>query len=180
VLTGPETAEQARNALAAPRLAEALSGVDADVLADCGRFDPRSPALDVVRRADVAVLVVRPVYAELKRLVGTVPALRQVGARLAVVLIGKGAYPPAEVAEALGVEVLGTLPFDPQGAAALGGAPTTKAVLRRSPLLRQAQGLVPPLLGRLPPVTERRATPSTTPARGTPNVRPGPGREVLR
>ncbi len=179
VLSGPETAEQARNALAVSRLAEALAGVDADVLADCGRFDPRSPALDVIRRADVAVLVVRPVYAELKRLLGTLPALRQIGTRLAVVLVGKGSYPPAEVAEALGIEVLGVLPFDPQGAAALGGAPTTKAVLRRSPLLRHAHGLVPPLLGRLPGVTRRQASPSTTRTRRS-SAAPRPGREVLQ
>jgi Mrp family chromosome partitioning ATPase len=183
VLTGPETAEQARNAMATPRLAEAFSGMDADVLADCGRFDPGSPALELARHADVVVLVVRPVYAELKRLVGTLPRLRQIGWRMAAVLVGKGNYPPAEVAGALGIEVLGALPFDPQGAAILGGTPTTKSAIRRSPLLRYAHGLLPVLLGRLPAMTEQQVNSPTTAAKRpstTPTVEPRPGPEVLR
>ena len=183
VLTGPENAEQARNAMATPGLPEAFSGMDADVLADCGRSDPGSPALEVARHADVVVLVVRPVYAELKRLVGALPRLRQIGSRLAVVLIGKGKYPPAEVAGALGVEVLGALPFDPQGAAILGGAPTTKGALRRSPLLRYAHGLVPVLLGRLPAMSGQQVNPSTTPAGRTstaPTLEPRRGPEAPR
>lgn len=180
VLTAPATAEHVRNALAAPRLADAFAGADADVLADCGRFDPGSPPLSVVRHADVVLLVVRPVYVELKRLAGTLPGLRQIGSRLAAVLIGKGAYPPAEVASALGVEVIGELPFDPQGAAILGGAPATKSALRRSPLLRQARGLVPLLLGRLPISDDQRERPSKTPEPRTspaPPRRPRPGPE---
>jgi len=183
VLTGPENAEQARNAMATPGLPEAFSGGDADVLADCGRFDPGPPALEVARHADVVMVVVRPVYAELKRLVGTLPRLRQVGSRLAVVLVGKGNYSPAEVTGALGVEVLGALPFDPQGAAILGGAPTTKGALRRSPLLRYAHGLVPVLLGRLPAMSGQQVNPSTTPAGRTstaPTLEPRRGPEAPR
>ena len=183
MLTGPETAEQAHNAMAAPGLAAAFSGVDADVLADCGRFDPSSPALEVARHADVVVLVARPVYAELKRLGGTLPRLQQVGSRLAMVLVGKGTYPPSEVASALGVEVLGALPFDAQGAALLGGAPAGKNVLRRSPLLRYAHGLVPLLLGRLPAKTEPQVNGPTNTARpssAASTLKPDPGPEVRR
>jgi Mrp family chromosome partitioning ATPase len=183
VLTGPETADQARNALAAPGLAAAFSGADADVLADCGRLDPGSPTLEVARHADLVVLVARPVYGELKRLGGTLPRLQQVGSRLAVVLVGKGKYPPSEVASALGVEVLGALPFDPQGAAALGGTPTTKGALRRSPLLRYAHGLARVLLGRLPSRTGQQVDSPMTVVRSpsaASTLEPRPGPEVRR
>jgi hypothetical protein len=153
VLTAPAAGEQARRALATPGMAGAFNGLDADVLADCGRLDPASPALEVIRRADVVLLVVRPVYTELKRLAESVPGLQELRSRLGVVLIGKGNYPPGEVATAIGVEVLGSLPVDPHGAAILGGAPNTKGALRRSPLLRYALSLVRLLLVRLPTET---------------------------
>ena len=150
VLTAPHTGEQARRAMATPGLVDAFAAIDADVLADCGRLDPTSQALDVARRADVVLLLARPVSTELKRLAEPLPGLHELRSRVAVVLIGKGNYPPGEVSSALGVEVLGSLPFDPHGAAILGGSPTTKGALRRSGLLRYAHGLVRLLLVRLP------------------------------
>jgi hypothetical protein len=154
VLTAPLTTEQARRAMAIPGLADAFASMEADVLADCGRLDPASPALNVIRRADVLLLLARPVYTELKRLAEPLPGLHDLRSRLGVVLIGKGNYPPAEVATALGIDVLGALPFDARGAAVLSGAPTGKGALRRSPLLRYAQGLARLLVTWLPATTE--------------------------
>jgi Mrp family chromosome partitioning ATPase len=149
VLTAPHAAEQVRAALVTSGLAGAFAATDADVLADCGRLDPDSLALDVVRKADFLLLITRPVYVELKRVVSGLPGLQQLCPMLGVVLIGKGNYPPGEVASVLRVEVLGSLPLDPHSATILGGASATKGALRRSPLLRYAHGLVRQLLVRL-------------------------------
>jgi hypothetical protein len=57
VLLGPPWAEQAR-ALGRlwSALPPALAQLDADVLVDCGRLDPDSLAIDLVRQADLVVL----------------------------------------------------------------------------------------------------------------------------
>lgn len=183
VLTAPDASEETRGAMATPGLAGAFTKMDADVLADCGRLDPGSPALDVARTADVVLLLARPVYTELKRLLSLSSALHQLRSRLGVVLIGKGNYPPGEVASAVGVEVLGSLPSDPHSAALLGGAPAAKGALRRSPLLRYAHGLVRMLVLRLPAEAEPRSiSPATTakPRSRVSAVDESPGPEVAR
>jgi hypothetical protein len=164
VLTAPHAA------LATPGLADAFAGVDADVLADCGRLGPGSLALDVVRKADALLLITRPVYVELKRVVEGSPALQQLCPMLGVVLIGKGNYPPGEVASVLRVEVLGSLPLDPHAAAVLGGASASKSALRRSPLLRYAQGLVRLLLVRLETAAKHHPRPPAISARPLPRA----------
>ena len=67
--------------------------------------------------------------------------------RLGLVLVGDGPYPDGEVAEALGVEVLGRLPWDPQGAELLTVLPASDRRLRLSPLVRAARSLAENLVG---------------------------------
>jgi hypothetical protein len=152
VVAGPPGAEQATAALGLMPT-ELLAGLDelgaTDVLADAGRLDPGSPALGWVRAARLVVLVARPTLAELQHLAYRVTAIREACRALGLVLIGGGPYQPQEVAEALGIEVLGTLPVDPRGAGLLGGVPASAAGLRRTPLLRATRTLVDTLTARL-------------------------------
>ena len=69
VLAGPASADQARSALGMlDRLLGRLGELDADVLVDCGRLDPGSPASALWERADRVVLAVRPRLADLHAL----------------------------------------------------------------------------------------------------------------
>jgi len=169
VLVGPAGAEQAAAALGLlpPGL---LAGFDAlpevDVLADLGRLDPTSPALRVAGAARLVVLVARPTLAELQHLAHRIIALRGTVGRLGVVLAGAGPYPPGEVAAALGVEVLGTLPADARGAGVLGGVPASAGGVRRSPLVRAARTLADTLTARLAALPAPPAPPGSAPAGG--------------
>jgi hypothetical protein len=68
--------------------------------------------------------------------------VRPVGrARVGLVVLGEGPYPDAEIAEALDVEVLCRLPWDPRGAAALVSVPASSRDARLGPLVRAARTL---------------------------------------
>lgn len=116
-----------------------------DVVADCGRLGPDSPALGVVTAAHLALLVVRPdvegvVQAQLRA-----SALRDTGIepeRLGVVVVGEKPYSRAAVAEALDVPVVGVLAADRRMAAVLSGETAGRRLrAERSPLLRSARAL---------------------------------------
>jgi len=152
VVVGPVAARQATSALdiLGDRLGAHLRGVDdVDVVADCGRLAPRSPALGVVAAADAVVIISRPTVAEVVHLAPWVEQLRSEGCPVAVVLIGarRGrrlmAYESAEIAEALGVAVLGTVADDGPAAARLFAQPGSLAGLWRSRLVRSISALAP-------------------------------------
>ncbi len=176
VLVGPPAADQAHAALVAlrGRLAPVLAAMgDVDVVADCGRLDPGSPALGLLAQADVVVVMVRPVVAEVHHLRARLAALAL--EQVEVVVVGERPYPLTEVAEAVGARPLAALPHDPRAAAALAGAhPDGLRVLRRSRLLRAARALADDLAGRLVPVPA--SGPATMPEPG-PGQMPGPGHQ---
>lgn len=150
VLVAPPSPEQTQAALSAVRgrLAEVLGRVrDVDVLVDCGRLDPASPAVEIMAGADLAVMMLRPVLAEVHHLQARVEALAG-SAPLALVTVGDRPYPPEEVAATVGIEVLGSLAADRRGAAALAGEAPSPGKLARSELLRSAAGLCPVLVAR--------------------------------
>lgn len=127
-------------------LPAALAAIDADVLADCGRLDPASPAMELIRAADLVVLVARPTAAGIVHSASGVETLGRAGVEAAVVLVGERPYPPAEVRDALAnaglrAEILGSLSHDPQAAARLAGAPGSNRSLRRSLLIRSARAV---------------------------------------
>lgn len=152
VLLGLETAEQAAG------LTGLWSGVaggfrrvqGADVLADCGRLGPGSPALDVLRRADLVLLLTKPSL-------GAVVHLRDRLSVLAEELVRDGRPPDvgvlvlaplrhdsaagevAAVLEQSGIDVpvLGRVVDDPDGAAGLRGEPVKR--LDRTWLVRSAR-----------------------------------------
>jgi len=129
-------------------LAAALEGVaDTDVLADCGRVDPMSPALPVVRSAAHVVVMVTPTVEGVAHVEARLAALDLAPGQVALVTIGARPYPPDEVAATLRLPILGTIADDRRGAHDLvaGRAPG------RSPLLRSATTVAVRLAGFLPP-----------------------------
>ncbi|MHB1584549.1 MAG: hypothetical protein ACYCU7_09115 [Acidimicrobiales bacterium] len=146
VLAAPGAAGQARGAT---RMLSGLLGrlgeLDADVLVDTGRLDPTAPLPGVAAGAARLVFCARPRLSDLNALAafldtGLAAGLLDAG-RLALVLVGDGPYPDAEIAEALGVEVAGRLPWDEGAAERLATIPASDRRLRLSPLVRAARSL---------------------------------------
>jgi len=147
VLAGPASADRARTALGMlTGLLVRLGELDADVLVDCGRLAGTPPS-PVLAGADLVVLVARPRLADLHSLATWREAKPIAAGRLGLVLVGDGPYPDAEVAEALGIEPLSSLPWDPDAAAALVSVPATARELRVAPLVRAARTLADQLSG---------------------------------
>jgi hypothetical protein len=84
---------------------------------------------------------VRPRLADLHVLTGWLEARPSEGHRLGLVTVGDGPYPDSEIADALGVEVLARLPWDPDAANALVSVPAASRELRLAPLVRAARTL---------------------------------------
>jgi hypothetical protein len=169
VLTAPISADQATAALTALRggLARALDGVEADVVVDCGRLDPPSPAFEVASGAELLVMLARPVVSEVHHLSARLATLSSVTSSL--LTVGDRPYPVAEVAEAVGTHPLGNLAADPRAAAALSGDLGNAArVLRRSHLLRDAAAVAEALAGWLGPARTLDARPALPPAPAAP------------
>lgn len=140
VLLGPVAAEQAQAALSALRISlpRALSSLEADVLVDCGRLDPGSPVEELACKADLLVMVARPVLTEVHHLAARLAGLRPQA--LSLLVVGDAPYSVGEVAQTVRAAPLGTLPIDDRAAAALTtGHPNPNSALRRSRLLRSAR-----------------------------------------
>ena len=153
VLLAPPAAEQVRAALAMiGDLAKLLRSAKSDVVCDCGRLDRASPVLSLFGAADLALLVVRAELADLDMLVASMEhsALdrARLGDRLGLLLISSGPYGAAEVEEAVGIPVVGTLPHDPGGTRAL-VAEAPRPFALRSALPRAARTLAASLVERL-------------------------------
>jgi len=104
-----------------------------DLIADCGRLVPGAVGQEkLVRTADIVLLLVRPDVAGVAHAQWATSRISELSPSAAsVVIAGTGVFKPAEVAEELGVNVLGFVPFDPVAARMVCGAPgTTKAFVR--------------------------------------------------
>ncbi|MDA8273985.1 MAG: hypothetical protein M0029_01225 [Actinomycetota bacterium] len=151
VLTAPPSGTQVRSATATlAGLLGRLGELDADVIIDVGRLDAGlcSPLLGLPGPAGTrrVALTSRPRLADLNALVCVLEQRSDEGSplfagRLGLVLVGDGPYADAEVAEAMGVEVLGRLPWDPEAAELLGVVSASDRRLRLSPLVRAARSL---------------------------------------
>lgn len=131
VVAAPPDAEQARAALfaLAPDATGGLGVLRAAanrpgtvVVVDCGRVDPGSPVLSIVRSADAVVLLSRAHADDLAHLPRRLPTVGRWSPNPVLLLVGEG-YHGAEVARELGVPPLGRVPHDPNGAAVLCGRP---------------------------------------------------------
>jgi MinD-like ATPase involved in chromosome partitioning or flagellar assembly len=178
VLPAPPGAEQASACLCTLATAGVMHQLAADaageavIIADCGRLDPGSLSGQARVPADAVLVVVRPHLSDLAHVAGRLDAIRQQTDVTGLVLItGAGlpradpAYPPDEISQALNAPVLGSLPADSRGAAALtaGRGQQTRAG-RRLPLIRAARALAEAVAVTLPPASE--AAPGPAPAHG--------------
>ncbi len=120
VLVGPDSPDSARALWrrAGDRLGRNLTASDATVVVDLGRVSDDLPLRDEM---SLLVVLVRPVAEHLVTLSHRLPALRRQVRQVGVVLVGDGNYRPADVADPLGVDVLGVLPHDARAAEALCG-----------------------------------------------------------
>jgi hypothetical protein len=169
VLLGPSAASQAVSALTLLRgglLGEVAEERDLLVLADCGRLSPASPALPVVERASMVLLVTRPVAAELGHAAAMAAELRRTQPAVGLILVGRGPYRAEEISATLGWDVFGELPEDRRASAALAGGGARESALRRTPLVRAARGLSAVICSRLAGVP----SPSPADARSAPPV----------
>jgi MinD-like ATPase involved in chromosome partitioning or flagellar assembly len=171
VLVAPAWAEQA---MALGRLwstlPQALAGLDADVLVDCGRLTLGSPVGPLLRAADLVLLVCTPTPEGVHQLQGRIQALGSQGVRPRVLLVGERPYGVQEVQALLDadtpVDVVGALAHDERAAALLGGQPGTERRFARSLLMRSAREIVERLVAltarpELPPPEAPLALPAT-------------------
>jgi hypothetical protein len=140
VLAGPATPDLARSTLGMvdPFLA-GLGDLDGDVLADLGRANPAAPSPAVARRADLVLVVARPRLPDLQALSAWLEGPGADVGPLGLVLVGPGPYRADEVAEALAVEAIAEIPWDPPAAEALATTSVRTRHLARSPLVRAAR-----------------------------------------
>ena len=175
VLVGPPSAEQSHAAIkaVAGRFVAVLGEADADVFVDCGRLGPGTPVLEVAHQAALAVLVARPTVEEVTHLRARVEALRPAPAEVVVVLVGERPYPAAQVAAAVGAEVVGVLADDPRAAELLAGRGSGDRALRRSALIRSAAETAEAIWTRLAAST-RQGPAGADPARAWAQALSGP------
>ena len=180
-LVAPVSADQASASLSALRggLARVLDQVGLDVIVDCGRLDPSSPAFDLANRGALLVMVARPVVAEVHHLSSRLAGL---GSRaVSLLMVGDRPYSVSEVGAAVGASPLGTLPVDVRAAGVLTeGHPNAARLLRRAPLLRDARALAEGLCEWLGPQGAS-ASPSPAPHVASPSgagPSPAPRREA--
>lgn len=142
----PERPEEVRRGLEQLPLSSALDGLD--LLIDGGRYRSDISRLE----AEVVVVVANPILEQLNLLISLAPDVVY-GARLGVVLAGRGPYQASEVADQLQetcsdrAVVLGSVPHDPKGAKAAVSEGPGAPITRRSRLYRAAGSLVKELAG---------------------------------
>ena len=144
VLVGPASADEAHAVLR--DVAGVLAGWcatqgDVDVIVDCGRIAPGSPTVELLAKADAAMVLTRPFIDQLRAAAHRLAALEASGAEASLLLVGDSPYGPDEVAATLKVDVGGVIAWDPRTAAVLTGTRGTVRDLRRSPLVRSAATL---------------------------------------
>ena len=171
VLVAPASGEQTRAALTVlgGQLTALAEGGD-DVIADVGRLESGSPCWPVVEAADLVLLVCRPELADLHALAAWLDSYAGRARRLVVVLAGSGSYPRAEIADALPVEVLDGLPWDPNGLRELTPGRSGR---RKGPLARAANALTGAAIYLLPDTV---ITVQTAPVASGAPAGSGPGR----
>ena len=143
VIVAPPSPEHCRSALRdlAGPFAAWCNGQDAvDVVVDCGRLTSDPESVPILRHADRVLMVVRPTVDQLRPAALRLEGLDRLGVEASLLLVGDIPYGPEEVEESLGVQVTGSVAWDPPAAVTLGGGRGRD--VRRSPLVRSAASLV--------------------------------------
>jgi MinD-like ATPase involved in chromosome partitioning or flagellar assembly len=126
-----------------PVVAASLTAQRADVIADCGRLDAGTEQpTAVVAAAQTVALVLRPTLRQVWSARSRVDMLTQLldgRDRLVLLLTGSGTHSARDIAQALQVPVLASLPHDPRAAAVLSDGTGARNHLRTAPLMRSAR-----------------------------------------
>jgi MinD-like ATPase involved in chromosome partitioning or flagellar assembly len=121
------------------RLLDGLADWTGAVIADCGRWDEVGVGTRLIGAADAVLIVLRPTVEDVEHVRARLAEITAASAgALGALIIGDRPYGPAEVADALGLPVAGTLPFDPRAVRALERR-TIGAEARRSTIVRSAR-----------------------------------------
>lgn len=165
VVCGPPSASRARSALSMlSGLLARLGELDVEVHLDCGRLDQQTGNLELFEGCDLAVLACRPHLSDLSALAAFVDESFEVAAaRPVLVLVGDGPYPAKEITDALGLDVAGQLPWDPDAAGAIGTVPVSSRQLTRTPLVRALRSLTGELARQLEDTRAGRDRPTAAP-----------------
>lgn len=142
-------------------IVDALTRSPHTIIVDVGRLAIKSMALPLAARS-VRTVVVCP--RRLDAVAGMAPwinRLRDAGVIPVMVTVGKGPYSAHEVAAAAGLDLVGSLPDDPRGAALLWGGDRRR--FKRSMLWRSARQIASSLAAEV-------TTPATPPPQPPPNV----------
>ncbi len=164
VLVGPASAEEAHAVLrdVAGVLADwCKTQTNVDVVVDCGRIAPSFPTLEILAKADAAMVLTRPSLDQLRPAAHRLTALQASGAEVSLLLVGDSPYGPDEVAETLNLDVAGVIAWDRRSAAVLTGANGAVRDLRRSPLVRSVATLADRLASSFPGSGPSNGTTST-------------------
>lgn len=139
VIVAPEAPPQAYECVARPRhrwMAN-LQRLPGRVVVDCGRLFPGSPALDVLRQADLVVVVAPPEGGDVYRFVHWATDAHQAVESPVLVTSGPGRFPSRQVTRQVGAAYLGPIPSAPREVDLLErGASTSHRQLYRSELVR--------------------------------------------
>ena len=172
VVCGPPSASRARSALSMlAGLLARLGELDAEVHLDCGRLDEATGNVELFEGCDLAVVACRPHLSDLSALAAFADERPEGAPRPVLVLVGDGPYPAKEITGALGLEVAGQLPWDPDAARAIGTAPVSSRQLTRTPLVRALRSLAGELDRRLEDTPAGRDRPSRSPTTPAPEKR---------
>jgi hypothetical protein len=123
-----------------------------NVVVDCGRLHPSSPALPWARAAERTLLVVRPRLDEVVALRPMAERLSAAGVDVGLVCVGDRPFDPVEVAEQAGLPLLGVVPDDRAAAAAVTRRGLGDRRLRRTGLVRAVERLATTLASDVPDV----------------------------
>lgn len=173
VLVGPAAARQAWKALelVGDRLVPYLRELEElDAVVDCGTLSPASPALTVVRAADLVVLVSRPTARAVVHVAPWFEQLVDEGAAVVVALSEAAAsrhepvYRPDEVAEALGTVVVGPVVHDPSAAARVTAEPGRPDGIAETALVRSVAPVAEAIFARVARTSSSDPSPAQQPA----------------
>lgn len=128
---------EATVAASGDRLVPALATVPGTVVVDGGRWSRSQPTASRLAGCDVVAVVCRPTVAGVEAARWLIdPLAATVSAPVVLVLVGDRPYGPEEVADAVGVPVVGALAWDPRGVTALltagAGRTWTRSSIARS------------------------------------------------
>lgn len=146
----------------AKRLADGFANLDGiDVVVDVGRVRSHSPAAELIKHCDLLVLVARPQFDQLVPLVHRVRQVTAQDIPTALVCIGDRPYPPAEMAKAAQLDLLGVMAYEPRVVQILGRGLPENRRHRQILLWRTLAELINRIHSRLHATTTSQAAPAS-------------------